>query len=100
MVSFELFARPSLLTMMGRNQTNRRTIWGLADEPFLRAADGKTYFSRVVAEPQADGAWHVRSAGEQGSHQLTAMARANALAIIPDGDGIKPGGRIRIMLLD
>lgn len=100
MVGFELFARPSLMTMMGRVQRTRRTVWAMADEPLVRTPDGKTHFSRVVVSPQRDGGWHVRSAGAQGSHQLTAMARANGLAILPDGDGVSTGGRVEVMLLD
>ncbi len=100
MVSFELFARPSLLTMMGRSSTSRPVAFALADEPMRRPADGKTHFARVIASPEPDGTWRIRSAGGQGSHQLTAMARANALAVLPDGTGVDAGGRVQIMLLD
>ncbi len=100
MVSFELFARPSLLTMMGRSDTARPTVAAIADEPMLRPPDGKTHFARVVAMPEPDGAWRVRYAGGQGSHQLTAMARANALAVLPDGSGVQTGERVQVMLLD
>jgi len=41
----------------------------------------------------------VRSAGAQGSHHLTAMARAHGLAVLPDGDGIPEGGRVEVLLL-
>ena len=47
----------------------------------------------------ADGAVHVRPAGGQGSHQLAAMAAANALAVLPDGDGVAAGGAVEIMVL-
>ncbi len=100
MVSFELFARPSLLTMMGRSNIRRPTITALADEAITRSSDGKTHFARVVVEADPDGAWRTRLAGGQGSHQLSAMARANGLAVIPDGDGVAAGGRVKVMLLD
>ncbi|MEZ5341901.1 MAG: molybdopterin molybdotransferase MoeA [Acidimicrobiales bacterium] len=99
MVSFELFAKPALRKMMGLPK-GPGTIIGLADEPFLRHPDGKTHFVRVQAKQEADGAWRVRSAGEQGSHQLSAMAAANALAVLPDGDGVAAGGALKIMLLN
>jgi molybdopterin biosynthesis enzyme len=41
----------------------------------------------------------VRSVGAQGSHQLAATSLANAIAEIPDGDGVLPGGTVRTMLL-
>lgn len=31
---------------------------------------------------------------------LRAMAHANALALLPDGDGVRAGGRVEVMLLD
>lgn len=100
MVSFELFARPSLLAMMGKPDRGRTQVWAISDEGMPRKLDGKTHFVRVVAEPENDGSWRVRSVGGQGSHHLTAMARANGLAIVADGQGIRPGGRVRVLLLD
>jgi molybdopterin biosynthesis enzyme len=40
----------------------------------------------------------VRSVGAQGSHQLAASSLANAIAEVPDGDGIAPGGAVRTLL--
>jgi molybdopterin biosynthesis enzyme len=42
---------------------------------------------------------HVRGAGGQGSHQLTALAAANALAVLPDGEGARPGDGVQAILL-
>lgn len=97
-VSFELFARPAIRMMMGRPDTQRTHEWAIADEALGRGRDGKTHFQRVVASQQSDG-WHVRSAGGQGSHQLAALAAANGLAVLPDGDGANVGDRVRVMLL-
>ena len=97
-VSFELFARPAIRMMMGRSDTQRTHEWAIADEALGRARDGKTHFQRVVLSQQSDG-WHVRSAGGQGSHQLAALAAANGLAVLPDGDGASVGDRVRVMLL-
>ena len=99
MVSFELFARPALRRMMGRLDAERPHLWAIAGEPLRRERDGKTHFQRVVVDQQGDGAWRVRSAGGQGSHQLRAMAVANGLAIVPDGDGIEAGAAVRVMHL-
>ena len=41
----------------------------------------------------------LRRAGGQGSHQLRAMARADALALAPDGVEIEPGDEVRILPL-
>jgi len=99
MVSFELFARPALRQMMGHTVVDRPRVTAIADEPLLRRGDGKLHLVRVVAARGDDGGWHVRSSGGQGSHVLSAMARANALALLPDGDGVAPGATVDVMLL-
>jgi molybdenum cofactor synthesis domain-containing protein len=100
MVSFELFARPALRQMMGHRQLGRPQVQAVADEALARRSDGKILFVRVVAEPGTDGRFHVRSSGGQASNLLLAMANANALAVVPDGDGIPAGGDVRVMLLE
>lgn len=99
MVSFELFARPAIRKMMGHIDLHRPHVLAIADEPLRRNPDGKIQFARVVLNQQADGAFRVRSAGGQGSHQLSAMATANGLAVLPDGDGVGVGGTVRVMQL-
>ena len=99
MVSFELFARPALRQMMGHPVLDRPTVSAVADDGFPRRPDGKTHFVRVAARFEPDGRCHVRSSGGQGSHQLAAMAAANALVVLPDGDGVGPGAAVQAMLL-
>lgn len=102
MVSFELFARPALRSMMGHpigGSAQRTQIAAIADEPLPRRPDGKVHFARVVGEWHDDSRYHVRSAGGQGSHQLTAMAGATALAVLEDGDGVDAGATVPVMLL-
>ncbi|MDH3706993.1 MAG: molybdopterin molybdotransferase MoeA [Acidimicrobiia bacterium] len=99
MVSFELFARPGLRRMMGHTDLHRPRVTAVAASDLRRHADGKTHFARVVAEVGDDGRLHARSAGGQGSHQLAAMAHANALAVLPDGAGITAGEPVGLLLL-
>jgi molybdenum cofactor synthesis domain-containing protein len=100
MVSFELFARPALRKMMGHTAINRPFVEAIADDDLLRGYDGKIHFVRVVARYEAlEGAFHVRSAGKQGSHQLSAMAGANALAMLPPGGGAASGEGVAVLLL-
>jgi molybdenum cofactor synthesis domain-containing protein len=95
LVSFELFARPALRRMMGHRDPLRPEVPAVADEPLRRRPDGKLHFVRVVAELADDGRTHVRASGRQGSHLLAAMARANALALLPDGEGVAAGDTVR-----
>jgi molybdopterin biosynthesis enzyme len=101
MVSYELFARPALRKMMGfaPRAWMRAPVKAVADEAFARRPDGKVHFNRVIATLEGDGRYHVRSAGGQGSHHLTAMANASALAVLPDGGGVAAGGNVELLLL-
>jgi molybdenum cofactor synthesis domain-containing protein len=98
MVSFELFARPALRQMMGHRVIDRPRVTAVADDGLLRRPDGKTHFARVAVRWE-EGAFHARSSGGQASNMLRAMALANALAVLPDGDGVPPGGPAEVMLL-
>ena len=99
MVSFELFARPALRKMMGHTDLDRTSVVAIADDGLRRRTDGKTHYMRVAGSFRADGRYHVRSVGAQGSHQLAATSLADAIAVVPDGDGIEPGGSVTAMLL-
>lgn len=99
LISFELFARPGLRKMMGHATLDRLRLSAVADDGLSRRPDGKLHFTRVVVDYGDDGRFHVRSAGGQGSHQLAATAAAGGLAVVPDGDGIAPGGTVEIIPL-
>lgn len=98
MVSFELFARSGINQMMGRPDPVPTPITGVAGVDLNRGPDGKTHFARVVATMGPDGRYSAQFSGGQGSHQLSAMASANALAMVPDGDGIKAGDPVDLLL--
>jgi molybdopterin molybdotransferase len=97
-VSFELFARPGLRKLAGHSTLLRPPVTAAAGEALDRRPDGKVHFVRVVATVDA-GRYVVRSAGGQGSHQLAGLAAANALAVLPDGDGVAAGGAVEVLLL-
>jgi molybdopterin molybdotransferase len=102
MVSYELLARPGLRRMAGfsDDELRRASVAAIVDDESCDPKpDGRVAYLRVKATVEADGRWHVRSAGEQGSHQLLAMAHANALAIIPPGEGAPPGGTVQVLVL-
>jgi molybdenum cofactor synthesis domain-containing protein len=99
MVSFELFARPALRKIMGHTDLDRASVVAIADDGLRRRPDGKTHYMRVAGSFGADGRYHVKSVGAQGSHQLAATSLADAIAIVPDGNGIEPGDSVTAMLL-
>ena len=99
MVSFELLARPALRRMMGHGVLARPSVVAVADDGLSRRPDGKIHLMRVTADFAADGRLHVRQVAAQGSHQLAATALADALAVVPDGDGVPVGGEVAVLLL-
>ncbi|MHB1911998.1 MAG: molybdopterin molybdotransferase MoeA [Acidimicrobiales bacterium] len=100
-VSFELFARPALRQMMGYEGPGRfrPRLTVLAEEPFGGSRDGRLSFYRVSARLRGDGRVGVRSSGGQGSHMLSAMARANALALVESGTAVGEGEELEAWLL-
>lgn len=99
MVSFELFGRPALRQMTGHTRVIPPTELGVAGADLLRRPDGKTHFVRVAGERDERGRMHVQMSGGQGSHMLWAMAKATALAVVPDGDGVAAGGDVEVIVL-
>ncbi len=99
LVSFELLARPALRQMAGHPSPGRPVVDAVADDDLPRRPDGKVHYQRVVASFGADGRVHVRSIASQGSHQLAATSTANAIAEVPDGDGVAAGAPVRTLLL-
>jgi molybdenum cofactor synthesis domain-containing protein len=98
-VSFELFARPALRKMAGHVELHRRVVDAVAEADMLRRADGKLHLDRVVVRYD-DGRYLATRSGAQASNALAAMAIANGLALLPDGDGVKAGDPVKVMLLD
>lgn len=99
-VSFEMFVRPALRRLAGHQKLERTTINMVLDCPMPRKPDGKLHLVHVDSRIHEDGRMHVESASRHGSHLLSAVANANALAMIPDGDGLEPGDVVRALLLD
>jgi molybdopterin biosynthesis enzyme len=100
LVSFELLVRPALRSMSGHTVLDRPVARGVTDEDLARAPDGKVHYLRVRAAFGDDGLVHVRPTGAQQSHVLAALARANALAVVPDGPGLAAGSVVEVVLLD
>jgi molybdopterin molybdotransferase len=95
-VSFELFVRPAIRTLMGLQDVHRPTVRArlTADEP-LSSPKGRRQFLRGS---HADGT--VRPVGGSGSHLIAALARANALIVVPeDTESVAPGDEVEVILL-
>ena len=74
-------------------------VLGVTDADLRRGPDGKTHYLRVTGRFGPDGRYHVSPVGAQGSHQLAATASADALVVLPDGDGVPKGTDVPALLL-
>ncbi len=84
-VAYEQFLRPALLHMMGSRALFRSRVEGVLDEP-VETNPAKVVFLRAKIVWQS-GIAHARLSGAQGSHVLSALAAADAFAVIPPGIG-------------
>jgi molybdopterin molybdotransferase len=91
MVTFELFARPALLTMAGHSRVFRRPVPVTLEAPVTIGAR-LTHFLRAIVRAQDSGAMTARLTGPQGSGILTSMARANALLVVPEDRPVSAAG--------
>ena len=98
-VSFELFARPALRKMSGHTTLHRPVVDAIAGAAMPRRPDEKLHLDRVVVRYE-DGRYVAARSGVQASNALAALALANGLALLPDGDGVAAGGPVKVMLLD
>jgi molybdenum cofactor synthesis domain-containing protein len=98
-VSFELFARPALDRLAGRPAEGRPQLVARVDGDLSRRPDGKTHFVRVTLHQEGGGGWVARPLTGQGSHHTVAMAAADGLAVLPDGDGARADEQVSVIPL-
>ncbi|HYM15004.1 MAG TPA: gephyrin-like molybdotransferase Glp [Dehalococcoidia bacterium] len=99
MVSFELFGRPAIFKMLGRDDWRRPTVQAIAEEE-IPNTDARRVFARAIVT-QRDGRSYAALTGPQGSGILTSMAVANALVIVPeDVPLVRAGDTVDAILLD
>lgn len=84
-VSFEQLVRPALLRRMGARALFRPRVPGRLTAA-VRTDPERTVFLRVNAAYR-EGRWEASPSGAQGSHVLSALARADAFAVVPAGVG-------------
>jgi len=97
MVTFHLFARPTLRAMQGADPDHER-VTAVLDEA-IRRNPRREQAVRVRLRANSDG-WHASTTGDQGSHVLTSMLGAGGLAMIPPGEGeVAAGEPVEVILL-
>lgn len=97
-VSFELFVRPAIRALMGLEEVHRPTVRAaLTTAGALSSPAGKRQFLRGVYD-EVSGT--VVPVGGSGSHLIAALARADALIVVPeDVTSVEPGTETEVVLL-
>jgi len=99
MTTFERFARPAILKMLGKTAFARPTVLASIDQDIAND-DGRRVYARVHVSRAADG-WKASLTGPQGSGILTSMSAANGLAIVPEDCPLaRAGDKLTVQLLD
>jgi molybdopterin molybdotransferase len=95
-VSFELFVRPAIRTLMGVADIHRPTTRAtLRTDKALTSPAGRRQFLRGR---YADG--EVTPVGGAGSHLIAALAHADALIVVPEPvESVEPGTEVEVVLL-
>lgn len=99
MVTFEIFVRPAILKMMGHKKIFRPIIDATIKSD-LKKKEQRRHFIRASVQSDVDG-YAVETTGDQGSHMMTSMTKANGLIIFHENEtDIKAGDKVKVMLLD
>lgn len=98
-VTFELFGRPAIRTMLGCQQVERPLVdVVLVGEPIARI--DRRNFVRARLDSR-DGTLTATPTGAQGSHIISSLRGATALLVIMEGEGIvRPGDHLPALLLN
>lgn len=98
-VSFEVFARPALLRLLGHSVLTKPAVFARTTTEVPNQG-GRRHFVRANVFTGGDAGLLVEPTGEQGSGVLTALRNANALLVIPDEcERLAAGAVAEVLLL-
>ena len=99
MVTMELFGRPAVLKMLGKQDLQRPVVIARATERIESSPGRENYIRGIVTYEGSE--YTARTTGAQGSEILTSMSKANALLVVDENThDIEAGDIVRAMLLD
>jgi molybdopterin molybdotransferase len=97
LLTFEIFVRPALLRMQGRENVTRPRVKARLLEPIEKVGSLR-FFARGIHDPEAGT---VRLTGPQGSGILRSMSLANCLIDLPVGPTrIEAGAHVDVILTE
>ncbi|MCL0057931.1 molybdopterin molybdotransferase MoeA, partial [Dehalococcoidales bacterium] len=99
MITFELFARPAMLKMMGKKNLAKPMVEAVIKNPIVNKG-GRRIFARAIVEKRG-GQYFAQLTGPQQSGILTSMALANGLVVVPEDKAeVAEGEVVKVMMLD
>ena len=98
MVCFELFVRPALMAMTGRQDRHRPRV-NVYFEHDVENKFGRMHAMRVTLT-QTERGFRAESVGAQGSGLVSSLTKADALALIgPESEGVRAGEPVEAIVL-
>lgn len=98
MVSFERFARAAIRKMAGHTRLERPQLQVILQDEIR--SDGRESYIRAVVWRE-NGRYLAATTGDQGSHIMTSLVKANALLIVPENiTQVDPGAEMTAWMLD
>ncbi|WP_324650602.1 gephyrin-like molybdotransferase Glp [Georgenia sp. H159] len=99
-VAFEVFVRPAVLSMAGYAERYRPTVTATVTTGWY-SPSGRREFVRVRLTGSPHEGYRAAPVGAPGSLLLSALARSNALAVVPeDVTDVSEGATLSCLLLD
>jgi len=97
-VTFLLFVRPAIRAMVGAGDPADESTTAVLDVDYPKRP-GRAHMIRCRLDLREDG-WHATPTADQGSHVLTSMIGADALALAPTAsEGLRAGERVEVVTL-
>lgn len=97
-VSFELFVRPAIRTLMGAGSVHREVVRAACVTAIDKSPEGRRQFLRGHYDRTAGT---VMPVGGAGSHLVRALAHADALIVVPEADtAVAAGAQVDVIVLD
>lgn len=99
-VSFEVFVRPALWSIAGRPELFRPSVAAAATTGWPSPVGLRQFVPATLVGSPAEG-YHVTPIGDPGELSVVALARANALAVVPErDDAVHAGDRVHCLVFE
>jgi molybdopterin molybdotransferase len=101
MATFYEFVQDALRILQGQRDVAPLPTFKVPLAAPIRKVPGRTEFQRGILAQDGNGAWTVRTTGDQGSGILSSMSQANCFIVLPAETGnVAAGDQVDVQLLE